>query len=151
MDTVLPVVWFMRREMRSRRGALSLPRFRTLVRVDKGDGGVSAVAEHLGISVPTASRLLTGLVNQGYIARQGSGADRRRVGHVVTAKGREVLDAARAGTLARIETQVARLAPDEREAVSNAMDLLKSVFLPAMLPKCEAETESTVEIKRDLE
>lgn len=130
MEATPPVIWFMRREMRRRRGALSLPRFRTLVRVDNGDAGVSAVAEHLGTSVPTASRIVAGLVDRGLLSRRSRGTDRRRVDLVVTAKGRDALDGARAGTLTRLEAELAALSASERGVVVAAMGLLRNVFAP---------------------
>ena len=130
MEATPPVMWFMRREMRRRRGALSLPRFRTLVRVEKGDAGVSAVAEHLGTSVPTASRIVAGLVGRGFIARRPLQNDGRRMALVVTDKGRHALDGARAGTLIRLESELATLSAADRAVVIAAMELLRQIFAP---------------------
>jgi DNA-binding MarR family transcriptional regulator len=129
LDTVPPVVWFIRREMRVFRKELSLVQFRTLVLVNKNPAAsLSAIADHLGSSLPTASRLVQGLVEQGLLARQGCPEDRRQLALAITDSGRAVLHTAWAGTQRRLAEQLKVLSPDQRQAVIDAMGLLKSVF-----------------------
>ncbi|MBI4578561.1 MAG: MarR family transcriptional regulator, partial [Planctomycetes bacterium] len=67
LATVPVVMRFIRHEMRRhRRGGVTVPQFRALVFVSNhADASLSAMAEHLGLSLPAASRLVQGLVQRG--------------------------------------------------------------------------------------
>ncbi len=86
---------------------LSLPQYRMLVFLDEsGAAAASALAGRLGVSRPSVTALVDGLVARGWVTRAADPADRRRVSHQVTQTGREVL--ARAD--AAVESRLAELA-----------------------------------------
>src|SRR5438105_4236858 len=89
LDALPSVMWFVRNHMRRRRArGLSVPQFRTLVLLRRNPSApLSAVAEHLGCSLPTASRLVTGLVSKGLISRRTGSGDRRQLALELTDKG----------------------------------------------------------------
>jgi len=123
------VTWFIRRQMRGHRRDFSVPQFRTLVRVDHHPGTpLSDVAEHLGASLPTASRIVAGLVKKGYLSRCGSVSDRRRIELDLTDSGRAVLKAARAATQKQLEAELGRLNDSQRGILLTAMAILKQTF-----------------------
>src|SRR5271155_3457661 len=130
MESVPPVVWFMRRQMRGHRGGLSMPQFRTLLRVNREPRtSLSAVAEHLGSSLSTVSRIVTGLVDKGLVVRRGSASeDRRRMSLTLTTRGQAVLDRARRGTQQQMEQALGLLSDRQREDVLTAMGILRDAF-----------------------
>ena len=129
LDVLPPVVWFIRCKMRSFRRGLSLPQFRALVFIDsQPDASLSACADHLGASKPTASRLIAGLVRRGLLARCDCEDDRRQLELSLTARGREVLHAARAGTQALLAKELESLAPSDRRKLLDAMKVLEREF-----------------------
>ncbi|QGG95127.1 MarR family winged helix-turn-helix transcriptional regulator [Actinomarinicola tropica] len=74
---------------------LSLPQYRMLVFLDDmGSSAASALAGRLGVSRPSVTALVDGLVARGFAERAADPADRRRVAHVITPKGRAALAAA---------------------------------------------------------
>src|SRR5215212_4488808 len=81
LEGLPPVLWFLRKTMRAHRAAgLSVPQFRTLVLLDRyPTASLSCVAENLGASAPTASRMVGGLVKQGLIVRKDCAEDRRQL------------------------------------------------------------------------
>ena len=88
MGAVPPVVWYMRRSMRGNRGGLSMPQFRALVRIERDPSiSITAIAEHLALSLSTASRLITGLVERGFLERETAPVDRRQAHVSITPKG----------------------------------------------------------------
>ena len=140
LDGVPPVVWFIRKEMRVHRKKLSLAQFRALVLIYRQPGAsLSAVAEHVGSSLPTASRIVQGLVEQGLLTRQGCPEDRRQLALAVTDNGRNVLETAWSSTQGKLAVQLQSLKPGERQAVAEAMRLLKSVFGALGLPELPVE------------
>jgi DNA-binding MarR family transcriptional regulator len=66
LDALPPVIWFIRAKLRNHRKGVSLPQFRTLVMVDQQPlTCLSTLAEFLGASLSTASRIAGGLVDKG--------------------------------------------------------------------------------------
>jgi len=129
LDGIPPVIWFIRREMRVFRKGLSLAQFRTLARIQRQpSASLSVVAEHLGSSLPTASRIVQGLVQQELLARKGCAEDRRQLCLVLTEKGENVLKTAWAGTQGRLKAKLAGMEPSQLESITEAMQLLKGVF-----------------------
>jgi len=132
LDALPPVMWFIRRQMRSHRGGLSLAQFRSLGRVSRPpQASLSAVAEHLGATLPTASRIVGGLVDKGLIVREGCRWDRRQVLFDLTPRGREVLQTARKAAQRQLELELSNLSPEHRRSLVGATKILKSVFGPA--------------------
>lgn len=134
LDAVPPTIWFIRRQMRRRREGLSVLQFRALYFIDANpSASLSAVAEHLGASLPSTSRLIAGLEAQDLIGRSGSRDDRRLVELVITPEGAKVMDSARASTLARIDEELALLDDEQRRLLAKAMHLLRKIFDPTTM------------------
>ena len=71
----------MRAEVRRRRlPELSLPQFRALAFIGRNEGAaLSDVAAFLGLGLPSASKLIDGLVDSKFVIRETAPGDRRRV------------------------------------------------------------------------
>src|SRR4051812_50176626 len=89
LDVLPPVTRVVRRHMRSNKSrGLSLPRFRTLALLRAApSANLSAVADFLGASLPTASRIVSGLVAKGFVVRREHADDRRPGGLGATPPG----------------------------------------------------------------
>jgi DNA-binding MarR family transcriptional regulator len=112
-----------------------MTQFRSLVRVNRPpSASLSAVAEHLGASLPTTSRIVAGLVDKGLMARSGCRWDRRQVSLQLTPRGREVLQTARKATQHHMETELEKLATPQRAVLIKATKILKALFGPASDP-----------------
>src|SRR4051812_46948573 len=81
LDALPPVMRFVRKHMRSNRArGLSIPQFRVMALLASiPSANLSAVADFLGASLPTTSRIVSGLVKNGLIERRESQNDRRQV------------------------------------------------------------------------
>ena len=125
LDGAPGLVWYVRRHMRQHRQGLTIPQFRVLVKVQtRAEVSLSCMAEHLGCSLPTASRLVTHLVKRGYLTRSESRRDRRQLVLQATAQGRAIAQAARQGSLSQMEAEFAALSDADRAVVSQAMVIL---------------------------
>ncbi len=71
---------------------LSLPQYRILILLDEGKVAASALADRLAVSRPSVTAVVDGLVTRGLVERHHDPADRRRVGHDLTAEGRRLLE-----------------------------------------------------------
>ena len=125
LDGAPGLVWYVRRHMRSHRKGLSVPQFRALFKIQKDpEASLSCVAEHLGASLPTTSRIVANLVKKGFLARASSNLDRRRMILSLTPRGRSIIDSARKASLEHIETEFATVSAPDRAAIFRALTIL---------------------------
>ncbi|MFZ1043523.1 MAG: MarR family transcriptional regulator [Anaerolineales bacterium] len=134
LDTTPQIMRFIRAEMRSHRGHdLSVPQFRTLTFVNRNpEGSLSHLADHLGLTLPSTSKLVDGLVNQKIIIRHESKEDRRRLTLALTKNGEEILRAARGATQNHLKDVLHQLSADELAMIIRAMNLLQPLFTKGM-------------------
>ena len=130
MDTAPQIIQAIRVEMRRGRGSdISIPQFRTLGFIQRNpDSSLSNLAEHLGLTLPSVSKLVDGLVKQKLVTRRESTADRRRLTLVLTKEGASIVDSARAGAQANLAQKLGCLSIDELETIYQAMKLLRPIF-----------------------
>lgn len=121
---------FVRKQMRSRRAkGLSVPQFRTLIQLRRRPAvSLSSVAESLGSSVPTMSRMVSGLVAKGLIVRREAPHDRRQVTLALTPRGEAVIDAAWSGTQSVLAERLAGLSEAQVAAVTRALGIVLELF-----------------------
>ena len=133
LDGLPPVMWFIRRKMRQQRiGGLSVPQFRALCLLARFPAAsLSDLAEHLGSSQPSASRLISGLVTRGLVKRNECADDRRQVTLMLTPRGKDVQAKSHRATQERLAEEIAHLPEDRRRAIISAMEMLLDVFGPA--------------------
>ncbi len=128
---VLDVVPFamrrIREEMRARRGAdLSIPQFRSLLFLQRHPGAaLRDVADHLGLTPPTVSKMTAGLVSRGLIERPDSTVDRRKVELRLTARGNTLIDRVRGETVSKFAEQLEKLSPVDREKMIASLESLR--------------------------
>jgi len=130
LDTVPLVMRFIRLQMRHRRApGLSIPQFRALTFLKRNEGAsLGPLAEHLGLSLPSTSRLVENLLRRGLVLRTSSPNDRRRLTLALTDDGREIVRIARKGTQGQLAQLLSRLPPGKRVEIVAAMTTLESVF-----------------------
>jgi DNA-binding MarR family transcriptional regulator len=136
LDIVPVVMRVIRIEMRSHRSAdLAVPQFRALLFISRNPGSsLLAVAHHLGLTPPTVSKMIDGLVLNHLVSRESSRTDRRMVNLTLTAQGQAILEKAGDGAQVRLAEILSRLNPQEGEIVFQAMQLLQPLFLPGSDP-----------------
>jgi DNA-binding MarR family transcriptional regulator len=131
MDTAPQIIQVIRVEMRRGRGAdISIPQFRTLRFIQcNPDSSLSNLAEHLGLTLPSVSKLVDGLVKQELVIRQESTADRRRLTLGLTQAGASIVNSARTGAKVNLAKKLSSLSDDELETIYQAMQYLRPIFM----------------------
>ena len=127
----VPVVWRVIRAEFRKYGAkeMSVPQYRTLAFVYRNEGAsLSEVGDHIGLTLPTMSELVDGLVTRGLINRRTDPQDRRRMTLTLTEPGRARLESARTATMAYLEAKLRQLSASDRATITLAMRLLREVF-----------------------
>jgi DNA-binding MarR family transcriptional regulator len=130
IETVPLVMRTIRSQLR-KHGAqeLSVPQFRTLSYLSRNKGpSLSEVAEHIGLTLPSMSTLIDGLVNRNLATRRTHPHDRRRMTLELTDRGETLLRSARDATNDYLARKLQSLAPADRNKVAESMRILRSIF-----------------------
>ena len=128
---VVPVVMrIIRGKMRQHRAAdLSVPQFRTLAFIDRNaEASLSDVAEHIGLTLPSMSKIVDGLVARKLVIRETRPDDRRRMILTLTRSGQTALETSRTATRTCLASMLAPLTDTERAIIVKAMGSLRPVF-----------------------
>jgi DNA-binding MarR family transcriptional regulator len=131
LEAVPMVMRVIRTEMRSHRGSdLSVPQFRVLVYLNRQEGAsLSDIAEHMGLTLPSMSKMIDHLVARQLVTRRMDPGDRRRVTLASTALGRTAMQSAYKATESRLAARLAALPESERRTILKAMQVLESLFV----------------------
>jgi DNA-binding MarR family transcriptional regulator len=116
--------------MRRRRGAdISIPQFRSLGFVQRNpDSSLSDLADHLGLTLPSVSKLVDGLVQQGLVNRREAVIDRRCLKLELTKRGKSIVNSAQTSAQANLAKILSGLSSDELTTVHQALELMYPLF-----------------------
>jgi DNA-binding MarR family transcriptional regulator len=104
---------------------VTLTQFRSLVVLSsRGPQGMAGLAEALGVTPPTASRLCDRLVRKGLVRRRTDRNDRRQVRVAITEAGRRLVDVVTDRRRDEIEGLLQTIPGDARRSVVAGLQLL---------------------------
>ncbi len=134
LETVPLVMRAIRTRMREGRPeAISVPQFRALLYIRRHPGtDLSAVAGHVGTSLPATSELVARLVRQELVTRETDPGSRRRIRLALSATGLADLEAAELHTTAWLVDVVGQLDGDRARALVAALADLRSLVQRAL-------------------
>ena len=130
LEAVPLVMRTIRGQLRShRRADISVPQFRAMGYIDQNQGAsLSDLANHIGLTLPSMSKLIDGLVSRKLVTRTSDALDRRRICLSLTPLGREELKAAHRFTEKYLAVQLAGLSEADLQAIARSMQVLKALF-----------------------
>ncbi len=144
MDNIPSLMRLLRTKFREKRvGDLSMAQFRTLAFVNANQGtSLSEAAGHIGLGLPSMSKLVDALVTSDRLTRNAHGTDRRRICLALTDTGKRELDEAYQHTQSFFAEKFARLSDDDREQIAGAINLMRDLFaLDVKMPLPEPSKE----------
>ena len=100
----------------------------TLMKIADGPCTLSRLARHQAVSLPTVSRSVDMLVRRGLVERWNDKADRRQTLVRLTPAGRDALADVRRRAEAYVHAKLDPLAPDSRQQLDAASQLLTGIF-----------------------
>jgi len=135
IEVIPEVMQNIRSQVRRQRGSdLSVLQVRVLAFLQRNPGApLSAVAEHVGLTLPSMSTQVTGLVGRKLLHRATSRTDRRYITLTLTPTGAMLLASARTGAQASLAETLAGLTAEERAVVVQALHLLRTAFTPSII------------------
>ncbi len=130
LEAVPLVMRTIRSQLRShRRTDVSVPQFRAMAYIDQNEGAsLSDLSSHIGLTLPSMSKLIDGLVSRKLVARTSHSVDRRRICLALTPLGREELGAAHRSTEKYLANTLSGLDEAELRSIEHAMKVLKGLF-----------------------
>lgn len=131
LEVVPEIMRVIRAEMREHRGAdLSVPQFRALAYLkNKPGASLSEAAEYIGLTLPSMSKLVDGLVMRKLVTRKTPEGDRRRVTLELTGRGRATLQSAYSSAQSHLAKRLAALSDRDRAAIVELFRALRPLFL----------------------
>jgi MarR family transcriptional regulator for hemolysin len=130
LDVMPLVMQDLRRTMRGHASPdLRVPELRSLAFLRHSPGSnLTDLAEHIGVSLPSMSKLVDTLAYRGFIDRQSDPDDRRRVRLRLTTDGLAVLSVAREAVKTAFAVKLARLDASAIETVTMGLRHLRQLF-----------------------
>lgn len=121
----------------AKQSGLSMPQFGILMQIHyRGNCGISDISNRFDITNAAASQLVDKLVQSGLVRREEDPQDRRAKLLNLTEKAKEMLRHGTEGRYRWVEEVAQKLSPQEREQVSEALDIVTRALR-------ELETEAT--------
>ena len=130
LDVVPLAMRVIRKQLRKHSAQLlSVPQFRTLLFISSNKGAsISEVADHIGLTLPSMSALVDGLVTRNFVNRTTHRDDRRRVDLTLTERGETILHSARSATQDYLKEQFSHLSETERGTIVRSMRIIRQIF-----------------------
>ena len=137
LDVVPAIMRTIRTEFRGERSTnLSVPQFRTLAYIKDNNGAsLSSLAAHIGLTLPSMSKLIDELVSRGLVVRNEHQEDRRKICLQLTPAGKKELEAAYEHTQAFLVKKLSGLAKEDLDTVLCSMEILSKLFVSDQLEK----------------
>lgn len=130
LEVLPPIVQKLRAEARvAVKGKITMPQFRILANIKQGFMTVSAIAENQMVAQPTASKMIDGLVNRGFIKRVASKDDRRKIHLELSKKGMTTFLECRGQVQKQMSNNMKTLTSDEREKLATALNYFESILV----------------------
>lgn len=130
LEIVPEIMQEIRNHVRMQRGRdLSVLQLRTLAFLDRHPGSpLSAVADHVGLTLPSMSTQVSNLVERNLLSRTTLATDRRYVALQLTERGAMLLATVREDARNSLAASVAHLSAAERTQVIEALQLLRTIL-----------------------
>ena len=144
LDTVPLVMRTIRTEFRNQRsGDLSVPQFRTLAFINGNDGAsLSSLANHIGLTLPSMSKLVDELVNRGLVDREEYRQDRRRICLRLTSQGKNELEVVHNHTQAFLAGKMSSLTNEELTTIARSLQILNDLFVSVHSTKPASQSKA---------
>ena len=130
VDVVPSVMRVIRARLHERRAAdINVPQFRVLLYLNRNHGvSLSDLADHIGLTPPSMSKLIDGLVARKLVSRGACRGDRRRISLSLTSQGQAELNAAYACTQKFLMDKLSCLPEEDLKITFRAMQILHRLF-----------------------
>ena len=96
--------------------------------ITDGEASQGEIARRLMVTAPVVTRLASALVEDGLVERREDPSDRRSVRLAITKQGKKQVEAMRKDLVEAARELLEPLAPEDRSAISDALEQLQLLF-----------------------
>lgn len=107
---------------------LSIPQYRILGSIFRGQNLAGEIARHQGVSQPAMSKMIDSLVEKGLIKREHQGKDRRQIPLALTLLGEELFLKIRRTAQQELSQRTADLSARDRKELLQGLAVLERFF-----------------------
>jgi len=133
LDIIPPSMNWIRTEMRgAMNDDLSVPQFRIMASIFRGNNVACDIAKSQGISQAAMSKMIDSLVMRGFVEREANENDRRHFHLNLTKEGDTLFKRMRKNAQANLKEQISCLKADDREDLEKGLQALEKLFLSAL-------------------
>lgn len=124
------VMYFLRGSMAGRTPAgLTIPQIRTLIMLrNHPQGSLIRLADYMGVTPPTACRLVDALVKRKLVRRSASSRDRRHICLELTPAGNRILDQALSIGVECLTVKLSTLKSPDLKRILSSLKLIRTLF-----------------------
>ena len=109
---------------------MTVPQFRILLKISKEPHSNRELADWMGVSAPTMSKLVDRLVERKLIERSETSSDRRQISLVATPEGKKRAMHARGLVQQVFEKKISQLSTQKKRDLSNGLTALQELISP---------------------
>ncbi len=132
MDTIPTSMNWIRNEMRSTmKEELTIPQFRILASIYRGDNIACDIAKNHGTSQAAMSKMIDGLVAKDYVKRESNKNDRRHFHLLLTKNGDLFFKKTRKNAQGNLKEHISSLDEKEQSELDRGLVILEKLFLLA--------------------
>lgn len=125
IENVPLVMRLLRREMRLNiKDQLTIPQFRLLLRLSHQPSSQSDLAEWLGVTAPTMSKMVDSLLKNQLVTREYVEDNRRKQKISLTTKGKKLIEKQQKAAIAMFSKKIEKLTKNEKEKLSEGLKIL---------------------------
>ncbi len=132
LEVIPPIMHLIRKEVRSAaKSKLTIPQLRVLAHLSRQKLSIGELAEIQGVTQPTMSKIVNGLVHKGYLDKAQSSLDRRQQDLKLTGPGESVLQEAKLEAKAQMSDMIGklRIKDSEKKQLFSALQALSDHLL----------------------
>jgi len=130
LDVIPPIMRYMKNEMRkTARPELTVPQFRILARLSLSIATNRELAEWMGVSPPTMTRMVDSLLKKKLLKKLVNSSDRRQIKLSLSDKGLQVFNQIFSELHLKITKHVALLDSVKKIKLANGLTILREMFL----------------------
>lgn len=130
LEIVPPTIRYIRNEMRlSAKSELTIPQFRILAKLSKGIATNSELAEWMGVSAPTMTRMIDPLFKRNLVSKKSEPNDRRQIKLMLTESGQALHSKIYKVVHLKFTKIVSELSTEKKKMMVNGLYILRETFL----------------------
>lgn len=125
IENIPLVTRLLRRQMRSHvKNQLTIPQFRLLLRLSQQPSSQSELAEWLGVTAPTMSKMIDSLLKNKMLTRQYQEKDRRKQKIELTIVGKKLIQKQQKFATKMFLKKIEKLTKNEKEKLKDGLEIL---------------------------